>query len=490
MAKTKIKIPYIDPLLEKETLDEDDIFIIESSTDDFEKRKVKAKYIVGEPGPPGQAVGPIIIEYNSFDDFPLSPTTDNLYKLHFDKSTGNSYYWNIDNAEYSLITKKNNWNSTVNPTINDNNSFGYTKGSKWTNTNDSLIFELIDFEENGDAIWQNITIKHDYFKNVDPTEDDNHIDGWSIGSRWYNETTESCWVLTNIDGTVARWRLVDKVLGQNIPTTEPKAYLEDLYEVREALRPYNDGNLGKGEYISNNPSIVLTTDLKINDTDWSDVSRRQIMKLDPIKEVEYNIMPLTSSEVIKYTPNSPTGLTGDQRYQYEVDIAIDGVLTTLQSNIKTIKFIYPIYIYVRDYAYGTQLPPSLPGENPFSFTNGQYHLKNKVEFNNTNISQSYINPPFALFNDNTFRKTLFVVLYPKYDYITGIEYGDLSSILIKNVISGVEEESIGYAIKSEVSLTKWGNTILYIRYVIDFTHSETWNLDDIVEENTNIKYIF
>jgi hypothetical protein len=50
------------------------------------------------------------------------------------------------------ITYKNNFAATADPTVNNDSTQGYSKGSKWYNTNTNKIFECLN-NSAGAAVW-------------------------------------------------------------------------------------------------------------------------------------------------------------------------------------------------------------------------------------------------------------------------------------------------------------------------------------------------
>jgi hypothetical protein len=163
---------------------------------------------------------------------------------------------------YEVISKINNFDAIVDPTINNDNMQGYYSGSLWINRTKNNVFICLDSSLNN-AIWKDITtddgqykynreqidghidnlanphqvtkiqlglnnvlnLKYNFAAVSDPTNIDDIIVGYDIGSRWINTITDKEFVCVNNKEAGAQWVETTQPsgeinVGENIGTGE------------------------------------------------------------------------------------------------------------------------------------------------------------------------------------------------------------------------------------------------------------------------------
>lgn len=101
----------------------------------------------------------------------------------------------------------NNFTATIDPTINDDSSDGYSVGSVWVNTSTDKAFTCVDATA-GAAVWStgggsDILDKLD--ATTSPTVNDDSGDGYSVGSRWVDVTNDKAYICLDAAVGAAVW---------------------------------------------------------------------------------------------------------------------------------------------------------------------------------------------------------------------------------------------------------------------------------------------
>jgi len=140
-------------------------------------------------------------------------TTTNAVFICIDDTTP---VW--DTVSYGAT--KSNLTATIPPTVNDDASQGYGVGSIWIDTTNDIGYVCVDATA-GAAIWKDITstgTKH-VSSTAAPSTADNSAAGYSIGSTWWNSSSNTLYVCTN--PTVGTWTTLNTVKNNFTATTNP-----------------------------------------------------------------------------------------------------------------------------------------------------------------------------------------------------------------------------------------------------------------------------
>ena len=93
----------------------------------------------------------------------------------------------------------NNFSATSAPISTDDQDAGYIVGAMWININTDKIYQAVDVSPAA-AIWKEIEIeKNNYEAIIDPVVTDDDSEGYSVGSKWIN--TDSAAIFFCIDAT-------------------------------------------------------------------------------------------------------------------------------------------------------------------------------------------------------------------------------------------------------------------------------------------------
>jgi len=103
---------------------------------------------------------------------------------------------------------QDNLNATVAPTVNDDSSAGYAVGSKWIDTTADEAYVCLDASA-GAAVWQILTgDEKDNITTTDPTVNDDSTQGYEVGSRWFNSTTDTLFFCEDASAGAAGWTAI------------------------------------------------------------------------------------------------------------------------------------------------------------------------------------------------------------------------------------------------------------------------------------------
>jgi hypothetical protein len=111
---------------------------------------------------------------------------------------------NMDTIDASFA--KCNWAGTVDPTTDEDSVDGYSKGSFWFNTTGHKLF-IAEAVTVGAAVWRTIYPGgvSPVISASDPTANDDSGDGYAIGQIWYNTTGNKYFVAKDVTVGAAVW---------------------------------------------------------------------------------------------------------------------------------------------------------------------------------------------------------------------------------------------------------------------------------------------
>jgi len=115
----------------------------------------------------------------------------------------------------STIKILSNLTATVAPTVNDDNTKGYSVGSTWIDVTGKKVYTCIDSSV-GVAVWNSGSVQNSFDKTVDPTSTDDSSLGYEVGSVWINVTANTIFTCVDATASAAIWSQE----GDAIPTSE------------------------------------------------------------------------------------------------------------------------------------------------------------------------------------------------------------------------------------------------------------------------------
>lgn len=115
-------------------------------------------------------------------------------------------------------------NSTVDPTVNDDDAAGWDVGSRWINTTTAKVWFATDVST-GAAVWKEVTYNaaatHPvHADTVDPTVTDDANGGYNVGDHWVNTAAQRIWQAIDVTIGAAIWERIDQP-KTNIDTSDP-----------------------------------------------------------------------------------------------------------------------------------------------------------------------------------------------------------------------------------------------------------------------------
>lgn len=93
------------------------------------------------------------------------------------------------------------------PTVNDDISTGYLIGDIWVRTTNDKVYLCAD-NTDGAAVWVevNATVGNiPHSDTIDPTVNDDSVDGYQVGQIWVNTTTDTVFIATDVTVGAAVW---------------------------------------------------------------------------------------------------------------------------------------------------------------------------------------------------------------------------------------------------------------------------------------------
>jgi len=138
-----------------------------------------------------------------------------------------------------------NFEATTNPTVNDDDTQGYSVGSQWVNVTTDEAFICVD-DSIGAAKWPEIGGAGSgvHVATVDPTPNDDGSSGFQVGSLWLNKTTYELWVSIDDTASNAVWVGVSGVLSssnQDMPAQTTVSDEDLACATAVAYTPTKDG---------------------------------------------------------------------------------------------------------------------------------------------------------------------------------------------------------------------------------------------------------
>lgn len=115
----------------------------------------------------------------------------------------------------------NKFDATADPGVGDDTGDGYAIGSRWINITSDTIFEAADVTT-GAAVWKNLSSSasggplNKFDATADPTTGDDTGDGYSVGSHWVNVTADKVFVCADATAAAAVWKDLSSSAGGGI----------------------------------------------------------------------------------------------------------------------------------------------------------------------------------------------------------------------------------------------------------------------------------
>ncbi len=158
--------------------------------------------------------------------------------------------------------------TTVDPTINDDETGAYDVGSRWINTANGRVFFCVD-TTTGAAVWKDVTAtaggSHPVTVDTsDPTVTDDSNAGFAVGDHWINSTTLVIWQLADDANGSAVWKRVDQPKVE-IATADPTVGDDNL----------DDFEIGSLWINTDTPEVFMATDVSTGAAIWVSLSEDQ-----------------------------------------------------------------------------------------------------------------------------------------------------------------------------------------------------------------------
>jgi hypothetical protein len=123
-------------------------------------------------------------------------------------TAGDVIQWDGDTWEPTAIgALLNKFDATAAPTANDDNTDGYAVGSRWINITTDKGYECVD-ASTGAAIWIETTwtsVLNKYDATVAPTVSNDNTQGYAVGSRWVDITADKGYECVDASTGAAVW---------------------------------------------------------------------------------------------------------------------------------------------------------------------------------------------------------------------------------------------------------------------------------------------
>lgn len=119
-------------------------------------------------------------------------------------NTGNIATNTADISNLQTSTKFNNFSGTVDPTVSNDNTESYEVGSFWLNVTGERLFQCTD-NSTGAAVWIRIDNLKFNQTTIDPTVSDDDTQGYETDSLWFNQTSGALFVCQSASTGAAIW---------------------------------------------------------------------------------------------------------------------------------------------------------------------------------------------------------------------------------------------------------------------------------------------
>jgi len=121
----------------------------------------------------------------------------------------------------TIAGPQTNLSAIVDPTAASDTTAGYSVGSLWVNVSSNIAFMAMDVTS-GAAIWRLITDpKNNFTAVVMPTTSNDNTQGYSIGSRWIDTSTNVVYTATAVATGAANWAAAGLATVSTIFPTSP-----------------------------------------------------------------------------------------------------------------------------------------------------------------------------------------------------------------------------------------------------------------------------
>jgi hypothetical protein len=146
-------------------------------------------------------------------------------------------------AGQQVLTGKNNFAATSDPTTANDSTQGYSVGSRWINLTTQKHFICFS-ASTGAAVWI-AGVKNNYVATSGPTSSNDSSQGYSVGSHWINTTPnpKRAYVCVNASTGAAVWRQVAFDLTNVLNTLHNFAAISDPATSNDSSQGYSVGSV-------------------------------------------------------------------------------------------------------------------------------------------------------------------------------------------------------------------------------------------------------
>lgn len=157
--------------------------------------------------------------------------------------------------------------ATANPTIHDDRNDGYIVGTRWINTSTDEEFVCVD-NTNTAALWKNTTSGggggNINVATADPTSSDDSGDGYTVGTIWINTATNGVFIATSVVLTAAVWVRISNPLSPTIYMFTSNPTVND-----DSADGYIIGDVWVN---TSSDTIFMASEVTVGAAIWRDVS--------------------------------------------------------------------------------------------------------------------------------------------------------------------------------------------------------------------------
>lgn len=108
-------------------------------------------------------------------------------------------------AELDAAIKKNKYDGTTAPTVNEDSGDGYSVGSMWTDVTNDEVYICLDATAAA-AVWRQLAKHNTYAETGAPGVNDDSGDGYSVGSVWIDTTADDAYICLDATSGAAVWK--------------------------------------------------------------------------------------------------------------------------------------------------------------------------------------------------------------------------------------------------------------------------------------------
>lgn len=243
---------------------------------------------------------------------------------------------NIVAAHPSITTLNSDgrkvYESTAMPTANDDADDGVNIGDLWVNTATNKAYINAD-NTVGAAVWTLLAPESGAVTvdTVDPTVSDDNTQGFSIGDLWVNTTTDEAWIVTDVSTGAAVWEYITPSVigGLIVEGDEVPVFSHNSTSYQEMLS-ITTGSIPAGEYMLhwsyrwNCSRTNRSIDVKIEQDDTTEIMRH----IQEPKDVQGDYAGTGSNQ--RHQASGYKKLTlGSGTYQFDLDFQSQASNTTV-----------------------------------------------------------------------------------------------------------------------------------------------------------------